>query len=207
MNNKNNFSLLNFIDFITEKSLIYVKKAGKMISSKTKHDTVYIFSKIIITIIVLALLKIPFDLLKEIGVLLIYNIGSSFRNILSICLKSILDISYLILTLIVFLKVFESIWKNKEINFSENNRKKDRKIKDNVFEPLVKFVKIFLDLCLIPLVIIIVFLFLIIAINIYYLINGYSLISLFFICFGLILMILSVVLIVTKIIKGGSLDE
>ncbi len=207
MKKKNEFSLLNLIDFITEKFLDFAKNIGKMITSKKSHDTVYIFSKLIVTLVVLAIIKIPFDFFRELGVMLIYSIGNTFRSFLSTCLKLTIDISYLVLCLVVLLRVFDSIWKNKEINFIEDNRRKDAKVKNKVFEPLVKFVKVVLGLTIIPLIIMFICVMSIFIINLSFATKGYALISLFFISGGFLIMITSVIMLVIEIIKGGNVDE
>lgn len=196
--------LVDLIDFVTEKTLFFIKKIGKMISNKNSHDTMYIFTKIIITLLVLAILKLPFICLEELGTILIYTIGATFRYILSSCWIVILDVSYLMLSFIVLLKVFKTVLKDKELNFIEDNRRKDTKVKNKIFLPIIKIIKICLSLLLIPVVLAVFSIFVVLGMNIALLVNGYTFVSLFLMCIGLLIMISSVILVILNIIKGGN---
>ena len=93
MKENNKMSLINLIDYLSEKVTNFLKKAGRLAANKNKKDSVLIATKIVVTIIVLAVLSIPFSLVKEIGVMLIYKVGASLRAFLSFaCIhRSFLD--------------------------------------------------------------------------------------------------------------------
>lgn len=196
-------SLVNIIDFGTEKLLFLIKKLNKLITSKVSHDTIYIFSKIIITLIVLWLIKIPFDAFEEFGVALIYTLGTSFRHILSACLRGCFFIGYLVLCFIVLLKVIGGMFADKELNFIEKDRRKDAKVKKKVFSPLINIIKVCLNILLIPFVIAVLAILIALGMAIALLVYSYPLYGLFPLLIGLLIMILSVILIVRFIVNGG----
>ena len=101
MKENNKMSLINLIDYLSEKVTNFLKKAGRLAANKNKKDSVLIATKIVVTIIVLAVLSIPFSLVKEIGVMLIYKVGASLRAFLSFAWAFMLDLSYLILELLL----------------------------------------------------------------------------------------------------------
>ena len=65
MKENNKMSLINLIDYLSEKVTNFLKKAGRLAANKNKKDSVLIATKIVVTIIVLAVLSIPFSLVKE----------------------------------------------------------------------------------------------------------------------------------------------
>lgn len=196
-------SLVNIIDFGTEKFLMLVKKLSKLISSKISHDTIYIFSKIIITLIVLWLIKIPFDAFEEFGVALIYTLGTTFRHILSACLRGCFFLGYLVLCFIVLLKVIGDMFADKELNFIEKDRKKDARVKKKVFSPIINIIKVCLNILLIPFVIASVVILVALGMSLAILVYSKPLYGLFPLLIGLLIMILSVILIVRFIINDG----
>ena len=137
MKENNKMSLINLIDYLSEKVTNFLKKAGRLAANKNKKDSVLIATKIVVTIIALAVLSIPFSLVKEIGVMLIYKVGASLRAFLSFAWAFMLDLSYLIFCLTVISKVLSSILEDKELNLIEENRIKDTRLKKNIFLPIV----------------------------------------------------------------------
>ena len=196
-------SLVNIIDFGTDKFLLLVKKLNKLISSKLSHDTIYIFSKIIITLIVLWLIKIPFDAFEEFGVALIYTLGTTFRHILSACLRGCFFLGYLVLCFIILLKVIGGMFADKELNFIEKDRRKDARVKKKVFSPLISLIKICLNILLIPFVISAVVILVALGMSLAILVYSKPLYGLFPLLIGLLIMILSVILIVSFIKNDG----
>ena len=196
--------LISLIDFVTDKTIDFFKKLGRLATLKNSHDTVYIFTKIVITLIILAIINIPISLLDELGRAIIYSYGTTFRHILSTTWSLILMIAYLLFSLMVLLKVFDEMLKDKELNFVETNRKKDEHVKKSIFNPIIKLFKVCLAILIIPLVMFILAIFVIMGMNLYLTVYGYGFISLFLILIGLLIMILSVILVIVKIIKGGN---
>lgn len=197
-------TLINLIEFLTTKTTFYLKKIGKLVNNKNTYDTIFIFTEVIITLIILWLLKFPFDIIEEIGVFLVYLVGSTFRNILSIILRCIIQISYFIFCLIMLLNVFRSIFKNKELNLVETDRKKDSKIKKKVFTPILEVIIICLDLLTVPFVLASLGILILLGMNLALLVNGYKIISLFPILIGLLIMFISVILVLSDLKKGGK---
>ena len=204
MKKNKEFSLVNIIDFGTDKLLLLIKKLNKLITSKISHDTIYIFSKIIITFTLLWLIKIPFDILQQIGVAAIYTVGSTFRHILSTCLYGCFSLAYLMLCFIILLKVIKGIFSDKELNFIEKNRRKDAKVKAAVFNPLIKVIKICLILLLIPLFVIAILMLIALGMAIALLVYSHPLYGLFPAIIGFLVMIISVILTVTHIVNDGN---
>lgn len=200
-------SVLNIIDYITDKTLGVLKKLGRLISNKKSHDTIEIFIKIIITLILLAFMKIPFMFLEQFGTITIYTIGSTFRMILSTTWVIFLKLAYLLFDFVVLLKVFKSILSNKELNFIEDNRRKDASVKKKIFNPLIKLMKVCLYLALIPLVFAYLTVIVIIGMNIAMLVKGYTLISLFLVLIGIAVMIISGISAILSIVNGGKNNE
>ncbi len=197
-------SLVDLIDFLTAKCVDAFKWLGKMSRGKNTTDTIYIFTKIILTLLLLGLLDIPFVILKNIGVSFIYLIGSTFRGLLSTCLRGVLNISYLVLCLIIFLKVFNSILKNKELNIIEENRKKDTKVKKKLFEPLIKFVKACLIICIFLILIIMAVILVFTGMNLYLIINGDLIFSPLFMFAGILVILYAAISSIYSIIEGSD---
>jgi len=165
---------------------------------------VYIFTEIIITLLIIALLKIPFNIINDLGIYIIYEVGNSFRSILAFSWSLILGISYFIFGLFILLEIFRNIMKNKELNLIEDDRRKDSRIKKKVFNPIIDIVIAFLDLLTVPFVFGILGMLVLLGMNIALLVNGYILVSAFFILLGLLIMLLSVVFAINKITRGGK---
>ncbi len=201
---KNKLSLITLIDYLTEKANILIKKIGRFANNKNKQDTVYIFTKIIMTLIVLALLNIPFVLLENLGIFIIYEVGTTLRAFLSVTWKIIVNISYILLCLIIIFNVFASILDNKELNFIEENRRKDTRLKKNVFIPLINFIKACSVILTVPLFLMIIIIMIMLGMDLALLTHGYKFFSLFLILVGSLLMITSVILIIFDIISINS---
>lgn len=201
---KKEMSLVDLIDRLTVGAVEVLKKIGKLVNNKNSHDMVFIFTKVIVTLIVIALLNIPFTIVKDLGIVLIYEIGNTFRYLLSVSWALIVYLSYFILGVILFLKVFNSILKDKELNLIEQNRRKDVHMKKKVFLPIIGFLKAVVVILNIPLVITLMLLFVVIGMSICLIVNGYGLFGLLLILIGLFIMILSAVLILLNIRKGGN---
>lgn len=206
MKENNKISLINVIDYLSEKVTTFLKKAGRLAASKNKKDSILIATKIVVTIIVLAILSIPFSLIKEIGVILIYKVGASLRAFLSVAWTFMLDLSYLLFCLIVISKVLSSILENKELNLIEENRRKDTRLKKNIFLPIIKFVKICSIIAAIPLVLIIFAIMIMIGMNIALVTHGYYLFSTFLILIGFATILGTAVLLILDVmtLKNGS---
>ena len=104
-------NLINLIELATDKTVIYLKKIGKLVNNKNTHDTVYIFTQIIITMLIIAILRIPFQIFNELGTFIIYAVGNTFRGVLSFSWELILELSYLMFSLFLLLKIFRNILK------------------------------------------------------------------------------------------------
>ncbi len=201
---KKDVSLIDLIDYLTAGAVEVLKKIGKLVNNKNSHDIVYIFTKILITFCVIALLDIPFTLIKEFGVVLIYTIGNTFRQLLSTCWSFIVYLSYFLLSVILFLKVFDSILKDKELNLIEQNRRKDVHAKKKVFLPIISFLKVCLIILTIPLFLLLILILIIMGMNICLIVNGYGMFSTLFMIVGVFIMILSALLMIINIKNGGN---
>ena len=193
--------VLGAIDFLTEKCVKFFKWIGKTSTGKNTKDTVFIVTKVSITIILLALLEIPFAVLNSMGVALIYLVGSTFRSILSTSLDLVLKISYIIICLMVLLKVFKSILSNKELNIFEENRRKDTRVKNKLFLPIISFLRTCLIILKIPVIICMGCIFVLIGMNLSLFVNGYVLFSPFIIFIGLQVILYAVVQSINDIIE------
>ena len=206
MKENNKMSLINLIDYLSEKVTNFLKKAGRLAANKNKKDSVLIATKIVVTIIVLAVLSIPFSLVKEIGVMLIYKVGASLRAFLSFAWAFMLDLSYLIFCLTVISKVLSSILEDKELNLIEENRRKDTRLKKNIFLPIIKVVRICSIIAAVPLVLIIFAIMIMIGMNIALVTHGYYLFSTFLILIGFSIILGTAVLLILDVmtLKKGS---
>ena len=201
---KKEFSLIDLVDHLTIRAVKVLKKIGKLVNNKNSHDMVFIFTKVIVTLLVIAILNIPFTIIKDLGVVLIYEIGSTFRYLLSVSWTAIVYLSYFILGVILFLKVFNSILKDKELNLIEQNRRKDAHMKKKVFLPIIGFLKAIVVVGSIPLVIVLLLLLITTGMSICLIVNGYGMFGLLFILVGLFVMVLSAVLMLLNIRRGGN---
>lgn len=195
-------SFLDIVDFCTDKVFMALNWLSKMIRGKNTKDTVYIFTKVVVTFLVLFALNFLFGILKYCGVNLVYLIGSTFRSILSDCLVFVLNMTYIILCFIVLLKTFSSILDNKELNLIEQDRKKDTKIKKKIFLPIISVLNMCLYICVIPIVFLMGIILIMVGMNISLLVHGYTLISPFFMYAGLLVMLYTALCVIFDIING-----
>ena len=195
-------SFLDIIDFCTDKVFEGLNWISKMIRGKNTKDTIYIFTKIIVTFLVLFVLNFAFGILKYLGVNLVYLIGSTFRSILSDCLVIILNMTYIILCFVVLLKSFSSIFNNKELNLIEKDRKQDTKVKKKVFTPIISTLRVCLYICLVPIISLMGIIFVLIGMNFSLLFHGYTLISPFFMYAGILVMLYTALRVLLDIIDG-----
>ena len=195
-------SFLDIIDFLTDKVFFGLNWLSKMVRGKNTKDTIYIFTKIIVTFLFLSMLNFAFYILKSVGVDAIYLIGSTFRSILSDCLLIVLNLIYIILCFIILLKVFSSILDNKELNLIEQDRKKDTKMKKKVFLPIISILRTCLYISVIPIVVLMGMIFIMIGMNISLLTHGYLLISPFFMYAGILIMLYTALLVIFDIVNG-----
>ena len=198
---------IDYIDKATEFVLGIIKKCAKLSNSKKTHDTVFIFSKIIITVIIISIMYIPFDIFNDLGRILIYTFGSTFRTFFSMSWSSIIYISYWVISLIILLQVLNSILKNKELNFIEDNRRKDTALKKKIFTPIINLLNIFLYLSVIPFIVLCAFILVLLGALVALLVNGYLLFSGFIILIGILIMAVSFILAIIKLTTGGVSNE
>lgn len=204
MNEKNNFFLTDWIEYLTDVVLNFFKKFGRMISNKKSHDVTEISIKIIILIFLLLILKIPVDIISKLGIYIIYKFGTILREYLSIGWSFFINYSYILLSVIFTYKVFKDILTNKELNILEYDRKKDKEVKQKVFNPVLKTIRILIYILMIPLYFTLAFLFMIIGMSSALVVDGSYLISLFIMALGLILSIVSIILLITRYISSDS---
>lgn len=197
-----NFS--DIVDFCTDKVFLGLNWLSKMIRGKNTKDTIYIFTKIIVTFLILLVLNYVFMILKYFGVNLIYIIGSTFRSILSDCLVIALNMTYVILCFIILLKTFSSILENKELNLIEKDRKKDTKVKNKVFLPIISVLRAGLYICVIPIISLMGIILIMTGMNVSLLVHGYKLISPFFMYAGILVMLYTALCVIFDIINGRN---
>lgn len=195
-------NLINLIELATDKAVMYLKKIGKLVNNKKTHDTVYIFTQIIITMLVISILRVPFQIISELGTFIIYAVGSTFRGVFSFSWEIILELSYLLFSLFLLLKIFRNILKNKELNFIEDNRRKDTRIKKKVFNPIMNIVIVCLELLTVPFIFAILGILTLLGMDFALIVNGYIMIGLTFILIGSFLMLSSVVFAINYVTRG-----
>lgn len=198
------FSLINLIDYFTEGAVKILKKVGKLVNNKNSHDTVFIFTKIIIALLLIAFLNIPFTIIKDLGIVLIYSVGNTFRYLLSISWSMIIYLSYFLLGIVVLLKVFKTILKDKELNLIEQNRRKDTHVKKKVFVPIIELLKAGIVILSIPLFVAVAIVLMAIGMSLCLILKGYGLFCLLFMLAGLLIMISSAILLLFNIRKEGN---
>lgn len=203
---KKDDKIINLIDIMTEKLLTFFKKIGKLTSNKNSHDTIKIFTKIIVALILLMVMRIPFLCLQEIGRLFVYTIGTTFRSILTGTWNYFMKISYLIFAFVILLKVINQMFYDKELNFIEQDRKKDSKVKKKIFNPIITIIKIGMIILTIILCVVALILLIMLITSIFLLMKNAGLLSIIFIILGLLIMIMSGIMLIIKII-GGSYNE
>lgn len=201
---KKEMSLINIVDYLTVGAVEILKKIGKLVNNKNSHDVVFIFTKIIVTFLLIAFLNIPFMIIKDLGIVLIYEVGNTFRYLLSISWSLIIYLSYFLSGLVLFLKVFDSILKDKELNLIEQNRRKDAHVKKKVFLPIIDLVKAGIVILTLPLILVLAVILISVGMAVALLINTNGLFSLLFMLVGLFIMVLSATLMLFRIIKGGK---
>ena len=201
---KKEISLINLVDYLTEGAVKILKKIGKLVNSKNSHDIVFIFTKVIVTLLVIAFLNIPFTIIKDLGIILIYEVGNTFRYLLSISWSMIIYLSYFLLGIVVLLKVFKTILKDKELNLIEQNRRKDTHVKKKVFVPIIELLKLSIVILSIPLFIAVAIILMAIGMSLCLIVNGYGLFCLLFMLVGLLIMISSAILLLFNIRKEGN---
>ena len=198
------FSLINLIDYFTEGAVKILKKVGKLVNNKNSHDTGFIFTKIIIALLLIAFLNIPFTIIKDLGIVLIYSVGNTFRYLLSISWSMIIYLSYFLLGIVVLLKVFKTILKDKELNLIEQNRRKDTHVKKKVFVPIIELLKAGIVILSIPLFVAVAIVLMAIGMSLCLILKGYGLFCLLFMLAGLLIMISSAILLLFNIRKEGN---
>lgn len=197
-------NLIYLIELATEKTVMYLKKIGKLVNNKNTHDTVYIFTQIIITMLIIAILRVPFQIISELGTFIIYTVGNTFRGVLSFSWELILELSYLMFSLFLLLKIFRNIMKNKELNFIENDRRKDTRVKKKVFNPIMNVVVVCLELLTVPFIFAILGILTLLGMDFALMVNGYIMIGLTFMLIGMLIMLSSVVLAINFVTRGGN---
>ena len=101
----------------------------------------------------------------------------------------------------VLLKVFKSILTNKELNLYEENRRKDTRVKNKLFLPIISFLKACLIILKIPAIICMGCIFVLIGMNISLFVNGYALFSPFVMFIGLQVILYAVIGSINDIIE------
>lgn len=196
------FSLVNIVNYVTEFLVSILKKIGKMVNNKNSHDIVFIFTKVLVTILLIALLDLPFSVFKELGCIIIYKVGSVFRQFLCSIWTFIVYFSYFITGLVLLLKVFDEIFKNKELNIIEENRRKDAVAKKKVFLPIISAIRTIIFIITIPIMLCLLIILLLIVNNLMFIINGYGLISVLISLIGIFVMLLTTLILIINIAKG-----
>lgn len=147
-NSKSNDVLNNFID----EFLAIVEKIVGVFANKSFKDIIRFVIELICIFIIIAICKIPFEILREMGRDVLVNLsntlgGTSVYHVIASIGNFFLEICYLIFAVVLFIKIFESRYLNSEDSFDNDttdtitNESKDNSSLHENIEKVKKRVK------------------------------------------------------------------
>ena len=129
---KKESSIYSFIEIFTHAIQKIVNDITKFIGKKENSNKVFVILKVLVLLILISLMKYPFRLIKGFGVMLIYMIGTTFREPLSGIWMSIVNYTYWLIGIILIYKSLKQIVKSEEfLEFfqGKDNTKKNKRLK------------------------------------------------------------------------------
>ena len=138
---KNGDVINNFVD----EFLKIIENIINVFANKSFKEIVRFIIEIVFIFLIIAICKIPFEMLRSMGSSILINMSSSFEsvgvfNFIAGIGNMFLEICYLIFAIILFVKIFQSRYMNleDEVLSKEKNRSKNQKINSKNSSKIVK---------------------------------------------------------------------
>ncbi len=150
-----------FEDFI-EGMVCFVKDFVKQISKKSKKDVIRFIVEFILLIFFIAILKLPVTIIQKIGCLFLEKLISPFGSLLAIIWKYMIEIIYLILSIVGIVNFVKkryfnedlvsstSVKENKKIIVKEKNGKNESEKQGSFGKIVITIIKVSLIFIIIP---------------------------------------------------------
>lgn len=204
--NKKNikYSFNYLLDFVTNLFINAIKKINKFLTDKKKNVIVRFIIRIAFCLLMLAILEIPFIIVEKIGVGILYLLGITFKDYLSVIWINVIDYVYILFSLIVLFRVIYDMSKRKDykIEIKESNN-----ANDNLYYVINTGLKVLIAVSLIPLILMGLMLFAVLGMLICFITNGVFILGPIIMVIGLLIMIISSLSYIYDIVffdKGGN---
>lgn len=184
-----------YVDLIVDKTFNLLKDFAKAINTNKCDDVIKVILKIIFALIMVSLLRIPFDILKAFFSGIFNLLPSVYGDLFTNFFTVLVELIYVAVS-IVLLSIFI-----KNISISNEVLALDKK---KIVEPIVLVLKVFLILLLIPLVVLSIILLLVFALIIISTIFNVYLLGIYFIIIGLIIISSTSIKMIIKSLDRGD---
>lgn len=194
----------NLLDIVTDSVGNVINNISKLLADKKKSNLIKAIIRVVCALILIALLEIPFFLVGKIGEGIIYLCNMTFNSLITSVWYSFIEYSYLIFSLIIFSKLIVDMSFDKKYNFQIKKTKQSSK---NIYSVIENITKALIGISLIPIVLLSVFLFALLGMEICLLVNGIWIISPILIVVGLLFIIIPLLSYIYDIVfldKGGK---
>ena len=186
----------DFLDKSTNKIYKWLNKLSENITSGKYSVIIKTIIRIVLLIIIYWLIGILFNAFKYLGIVLIYLIGVSGRNIISTFWTITVELTYALFVIVTLYRLIIDYKKNSKDKLLFKNKKKDDEVKEKFFSGTITFIKILSIIILIPLFIIDIGAIYIFGLLFGYLNRGIRLVSLFTGIFGVIVFVTSLIFLI-----------
>ena len=194
-----------FLDKSTNGIYKWLNKISEKITSGKYSVAIKTIIRIVLLIIIYWLIGILFNAFKYLGIVLIYLIGVSGRNIISTFWTITVELTYALFVIVTLYRLIIDYKKSSKDKLIFKNKKKDDEVKEKFFSGTITFVKILSFVILIPLFIIDIGSIYIFGLLFGFLNKGIQLVSLFTLVFGIIIFITSLIFLI-KILLSEKED-
>ena len=216
-----------YFNVLVDEMALFFKKVIKVFEGKKGDDFARIICKFILILILILILRVPFDIIKNLGVEIFSEFPWFLGRVISYIWKFIIELSYFVISILTIYVSIKNLILDEEVvidkeeivkkaeEFEEviDSKKSNRgeRVKMNtsdsriVLTPLSILLRVFIVIMTIPAFFMLFGLIVFLGIMIASLFEGVYIVSMFFIIIGLIMMTSSILGIIYKFIfgKGG----
>lgn len=197
-------SFYSVLDIVTDAFVNVIKKVNKFLTDKKKSVGVRLIIRMICCLVMLAILKIPFLIVGELGEIIINFLGLTFNELVSDIWSETIDYAWLISSLVIIFKVICDVSKRKDYKIEV---KESTKIGDDLYSAVGLLFKIIIAISLIPLMLVALLLFALFGMLICLITHGIYIIGPIIMVIGLLIMAVTSLSYVSDIVffgKGGN---
>ena len=192
----------DFLNKVSNKIYGLLEKLSNTIIKNDNNIVIKTIIKVIVLLLTYILLGILCNIIKELGILLIYLVGLSGRAIIAWIWRTVIWFTYILFIIVSIYRLVENIEDNEKLIFK--NKRKDDKVKNNIKMTIRNIVKVLSIIILIPLFVCDIGLIFTLGLFLGYIKDGIYLISIFGTIIGLIIFFTGFIFLVKSLLSNKN---